>query len=222
MPMKFCRSTLFEAGGVLFLKHWKIYSWKTSMVLTVSRTLTHFVAFEEHMAKKCLAKPSQSLLQLAILGVYMRWINYHSATVNISVFIEQRNIAFQSDISIKTMRFLGVLLSRESWDSRQNRKLGRRAVADLFVVFIAWTSQKASKVHKRLSKLAIALIWNIQSPHEDNRPVTPVKCTISAHGGTGTIYDSCRFDIGRFRVEPTDSQKVSTSEWYICISRCPQ
>ena len=123
----------------------------------------------------------------------MRWINYHSATVNISVFIEQRNIAFQSEISLKTMRFLGVLFSRESWDSRQNRELGRRAVADLFVVFIAWTSQKASKVHKRLSKLAIALIWNIQSRHEDNRPVTPVKCTISAHRGTGTIYDSCRF-----------------------------
>ena len=109
--------------------------------------------------KKCLAKPSRSLLQLAILDVHMRWINYHSATVNISVSIEQRNIAFQSDISLKTMRFLGVLLSRESSDSRQNREPGRRATADLFVVFIAWTSQKASKVHKRLSKLAIALIW---------------------------------------------------------------
>ena len=159
-----------------------------------------FVGYSWHMANKCLAKPSRSLLQLAILDVYMRWINYHSATVNISVFIEQRNIVFQSGVSLKTMRFLGVLLLRESWDSRQNRELGRRAVADLFVV-IAWTSQKASKVHKSLSKLAIALIWNIQSPHEDNRTVTPVKCTISAHRGTGTIYDSCRFDIGRFRVE---------------------
>ena len=26
-----------------------------------SRTLTHFFAFEEHMADKCLAKPSQTL-----------------------------------------------------------------------------------------------------------------------------------------------------------------
>ena len=51
-------------------------------------------------------------------------------------------------------------------------------------MFIAWTSQKASKVHKLVSKLAIVLIWNIQSPHEDNRPVTPVKCTKSAHRGT--------------------------------------
>ena len=59
------------------------------------------------MADKCLAKPPLSLLHLAILGVYMRRITYDSATVNISVFIEQRNISFQNDISLKTMR-LGV------------------------------------------------------------------------------------------------------------------
>ena len=60
------------------------------------------------MAYKGLAKPSRSLLQLAILGVYTRKINYDSATVNISVFIDGRNISFQNDISLKTMR-LGVL-----------------------------------------------------------------------------------------------------------------
>jgi len=40
----------------------------------------------------------------------------------------------------------------------------------LFVMFIAWTSREASDVHKNLSKswLFIVLIWNIQSPHEDN------------------------------------------------------
>ena len=54
-----------------------------------SRTLTRFVAFEEHMVDRCLAEPSQ---QLAIRGVCMRRINYDSATVNNSVFIEQRNI----------------------------------------------------------------------------------------------------------------------------------
>ena len=60
------------------------------------------------MADKCLAKPSRSLLQLAILDVYMRRINYDSGTVNISVFIAQRNILFPNEISLKTMR-LGVL-----------------------------------------------------------------------------------------------------------------
>ena len=49
----------------------------------------------------------------------MRRINYDSATVNISVFIQQRNISFQNDISLKTM-WLGVL----SWEKLKNRELG--------------------------------------------------------------------------------------------------
>ena len=46
-----------------------------------SRTLTHFVAFEEQMADKCLAKPSRSLLQLAILGVYKKgnWLRFSNS-----------------------------------------------------------------------------------------------------------------------------------------------
>ena len=47
------------------------------------------------MADKCLAKSSRSLLQLAILGDYMRRITYDSATVNISVFIEQKTFHFR-------------------------------------------------------------------------------------------------------------------------------
>ena len=49
----------------------------------------------------------------------MRRINYDSATVNISVFIQQRNISFQNDISLKIM-WLGVL----SWEKLKNRELG--------------------------------------------------------------------------------------------------
>ena len=52
--------------------------------------------------------PRPNVVELAILVVYMRRINYDSATVNISVFIKQRNISFQKGISLKTMR-LGVL-----------------------------------------------------------------------------------------------------------------
>ena len=58
--------------------------------------------------------------------MYISRINYDSATVNISVFIQQRKISFQNDISLKTMR-LGVLLREElnkSWDSQQNHELG--------------------------------------------------------------------------------------------------
>ena len=65
------------------------------------------------MADECLAKPLRSLaladvVHTAILQVYMRRINYDLATVHIFVSIEQRNISFQNDISLKTMK-LGVL-----------------------------------------------------------------------------------------------------------------
>ena len=35
-----------------------------------SRTLTHFVAFKEHMTNKCLAKPSRRLLLTALYTAY--------------------------------------------------------------------------------------------------------------------------------------------------------
>ena len=66
------------------------------------------------------------------------------------------------------------------------------------------------------------MFYEKKGQNKTKGPVTPVKCTNSAHRGKGTINDSCRFDIGRFRVELTDLRKVSTSEWQICISQCPQ
>ena len=136
------------------------------------------------MDEKCLAICSRSLLQLAILGVYLRRITYDSSTANISAFIEERNISFQNDISLKTMR-LGVLpweKLKTSWDSRQNRELGSaslgsgRAIADLFgLMFIAWTSQKAFMLHVPLDSnywvgycywwsLALGELWLLGYP----------------------------------------------------------
>ena len=69
-----------------------------------SCTWTHFIAFD--MVDK--AKLSRSLLLTALYCIYKRRFNFYSATANISVFIQQRNIPFQNDISQKTVR-LGVL-----------------------------------------------------------------------------------------------------------------
>ena len=83
----------------------------------------------------------------------MSRINYNSATVNISIFIEQRNLSFQSDILLKTRR-LGVLW----WEKLKKLELGpvwelkSKLIADIFVMIIAWTSKKASNGHKLLSK----------------------------------------------------------------------
>ena len=60
------------------------------------------------MSRKTVAK---SLAACDSRRLHDQENQYDSATVNISVFIEQRNISFQNDISLKTMR-LGVL-SRE-------------------------------------------------------------------------------------------------------------
>ena len=97
---------------------------------------------------------------------------------------------------------LGVL----SWEKLKHLETHGRIVSvdqlclgveELMLIFSA--SCLSPGRFKKLQKLimTIVLIWNIQSPHEDNRPVTPVKCTKSAHRdhGTGTIYDSCRFDL---------------------------
>ena len=97
------------------------------------------------MADKCLAKSSRTLLQLAILRDYMRRITYDSAIVNISVFIEQRNISFQNDISLKTMR-LGVL----SWQKLKHRETHGR------IVSLARVRGAVFKVRGRWSPL---LMW---------------------------------------------------------------
>ena len=60
------------------------------------------------VSRKTVAKSLKTLAACDSRRLCMRRITYDSAAVNISVFIEQRNISFQNDISLKTTR-LGVL-----------------------------------------------------------------------------------------------------------------
>ena len=132
----------------------------------------------------------------------MMRINYDTATVNISVVNEQRNISFQNDISLKTMR-VGVL----SWEKLKNREthgrivsldqLGsRRAVANLFVI-ITWTSQKASKLLSQSYRVSCERYKMITS----KAPGTMQAQHFLISQRERSIYDSCRCDIGRFRAE---------------------
>ena len=84
----------------------------------------------------------------------MRRITYDSATVNISVFTEQRNISFQNDISLKTMR-LGVL----SWEKVKYRETHGRIVSldlrleveEQLLIFSAscsWSPGRVKKLQK--------------------------------------------------------------------------
>ena len=59
------------------------------------------------MSRKTVAKSlADGIVQLAIPSVLIHKENQYndSVTVNISVCIEQRNISFQNDISLKNMR----------------------------------------------------------------------------------------------------------------------
>ena len=109
------------------------------------------------MSRKIVSKSlADGLVQLAILNVYMRRINYDSATVDIPFLLNKETSHFRMIFHYKTMR-LGDL-SWENLKNRENHELGpawesqSNAIADLFVMFIAWTSQKASKVHRLLSQ----------------------------------------------------------------------
>ena len=143
--MKFCWSTLFEARYIQGKQAW---FWQLK---------PYFNSFRHIWRTLWPTSVLQNRRELSC-SVYMRRINYDSATVNISVFIEKRNISFQNYISLKTMR-LGVL----SWEKLKNLQThgrivsldqpgSRKVIADLFIIFITWTSQKSSKVHKLLSQ----------------------------------------------------------------------
>ena len=143
-------------------------------------------------------------------------------------------------VSLQTMR-LGVL-PWERLKNRENLALGppwesqSNAIADLFVMFIAWTSQKASKVHKILSqKLAIALISNIQSLHitEENLSSWEMFKIITSEA-LDTMHAQLFLMAERERsttvvvlisgafVRSRLITNLSTPEWCICISQCQQ
>ena len=69
-----------------------------------SRTLSHFVATEEHMAEKAILIVTQnrceitladSVVQLAIVCIYMRRMGYDSATVNIQFSSQSGRVVTQ-------------------------------------------------------------------------------------------------------------------------------
>ena len=131
---------------------------------------------------------------------------------------------------------LGVL----SWEKLKNRETHSRIVrldplGKLKCNF--WSLHHVYRLNESKS-LAKVLILNIQSPHEDNLSfceryniitskalgiihAQPFQVLIAER--ERSIYDSCRFDIGRFRAEPTNYERfLHPSHWHICISQCPQ
>ena len=107
------RSSLYSKK--IFFKFWKKPQFNS---------FRHILkAHGRQMSRKTVAwSLADGVVQFTILDFYMRTINHDSATVNISVFTEQRNISFQNDISLKTTR-LGVVW----WEKFKNRETQRIA-----------------------------------------------------------------------------------------------
>ena len=85
-----------------------------------------------------------------------------------------------------------------------------------------------------VSKLAIVIIWNIKSPHVNNlysckryKIITKLwaQCTfrtVLIAERERSIYDGSRFDMGRFRAEPTNYERRLNLVTHLHWSECPQ
>ena len=141
-------------------------------------------------------------------------------------------------VSLQTMR-LGVL-PWERLKNHERRELGpawesqNNAIADLFVMFIASTI-RVKKLQKFInSYLKVGHSANFKhSKSTYNWRELIVLGNVQNHNirsfghnarsalldrGTGAIYDSCRFDIGRFRAEPTNYKFVYTRVMHLHIA----
>ena len=127
------------------------------------------------------------------------------------------------------------------WEKLKNRELGplgelKSNCWSLHHVYHLDKSKSFQGSLTSVSKLAIVLIWNIQSPHEDNivlRKLQNHNIESSGHNAHSTllyhgdvwecsICDTCHFDIRHFCVSWLITNKVSTPERHIYISQCPQ
>ena len=162
------------------------------------------------MANKCLAKPSRSLLQLAILGVYTRTINYDSATVNISVFIEQKT--FISEWYFTKNHEIGSLVVKKvkkSWDSRHNRELGPGLESKTFRhVYRLDESKRLNLKHLRSTWIVLWLLWNVQNQHiaDRERFTTVVVLIAGAFVGSPLINERCLHLSDTFAYRSANSQ----------------
>ena len=167
---------------------WKIHSRKASMVLTVKAVLWLISSLLKNIWPTSVSQNRREVSKNSCslrFSAFMREKNtYDSAAVNISVFIEQRNISFQNDISLKTMR-LGVL-SGEKLKNRETHgrnvsldQLGNwRAIADLFVMFIPWQVKKLQKFINVCLKVGYSA--NLKHSKSTRRQlIAPWKCTKS-------------------------------------------
>ena len=169
----------------------------------------------------------------------MRRINYDSATVNISFLFGQRNISLRNDISFTTNHEIGSLAVRKV-EIKITRivsldQLGSRRAMQLLIFLSCLSPRRVKKLQKFINScLKVGHSANFKhSKSTYNWRELIVLGNVQNHNirsfghnarsalldrGTGAIYDSCRFDIGRFRAEPTNYKFVYTRVMHLHIA----
>ena len=178
--MKFCRWMLFEASRALFsTKNWKIYSTKTSRVLTVKDPSRDAV---QALRSNIVEVEVEVNSFRRIWRAYGRQVSCKTAVKSLADGIVPLGIRLNEENQLRfsnskhshfywtKKHFIsewyftknhetGSLVGRKvkkSWDSWKNRELGPtwelKSNCWSFCHVYSLTSQKASKVHKRLSQ----------------------------------------------------------------------
>ena len=137
-----------------------------------SRTLlTHLVAFEEHIADKCLAKPSRSLLLTALYS-----LQFLAFTPGQSITIQQQYSKhfhfywtkkhFISERYFPKNHETGSLVVRKDKKIVSLDQLGsRRAIADLFVMFTRCLSPGRVKKLQKFMNFCLKVGHSVNLKH---------------------------------------------------------
>ena len=133
-PMKFCRSTLFEAGRALFVENWKIYLRTTSMVLTVNavlktiwRTRVSQNGCEVSCSLRFLAITWGKSIMIQQQWTFLFLLNKETFHLRMIYFTENHEIG---SVVVRKVK--------KSWDSGQNRELGP-AIGSRRAIFYCWS-----------------------------------------------------------------------------------
>ena len=126
-------------AGERCLKLIQLYLWRLKDIFEENKqgfdgkscTLTHFVAFEEHIADKCLAKPSRSLLLTALSSCNTRRLHHEdqlrfSNSKHFHFYWTKKHFISEWYFTKKPWDWESCREKSwmKSWNSRQNRELG--------------------------------------------------------------------------------------------------
>ena len=193
------------------------------------------------MSRKTVAKTPLLLTALCSLQFRcfnLKRINCDSASVNISVFIQPKK-HFISEWYFPKNHEIGSFVVRKVkklWDSRgvQEQLLmrssclspGRVKKLQKFIkscLKLEKLAMSANLKHSKSTWRQLIVLWKTDKIITSKALGTMHARHFLISERERSIYDSCRFDVGRFRMEPNNYKRcLHPISWNICTSQWPQ